>query len=764
MKLFQHRKPPKILVIGIITAVIALPLAYSLFYLGAFWDPYGRLDTLPVAVVNEDAGAVIDGVDRNVGSEMVRELQDKNDLKWVVTDAAAADRGVNGNGYYAVITIPEGFSSAIASADTSDKQASQITYTANEKNNYLAAQILNRAVLELEETLRSKVDKEITATLVDKLNGAPEQLRDLSNGLGDLKTGTLDMSTGLNRLADGQKGLQTGLTGLDNGLSGLLEGSEKLGRNLQELHGGITQTKAGVDSAIASLTGSAAQTTSMSDGIERLAAGAQQLSAGAAQAADGAKQLSAAASSKTSGLPALAAGISQNDSGAQQLAGGVNSYVDGVNTMIDHNGKLASQLGAICASTDMTDAQKVAAVSQALAAASSPENQQGIQKLSASGAALKSGAASLSAGAGKLQTAAASAAALQTNLTDLSDSLAKLSNGASEVAKGVGTLREEAAGISKLSDSMSSLSAALTQLDTGSQKLYDGSRELTSGLASAKEGSSRLVDGGAQLQTGVAEAQDGAVQLSDGIGQAKSGVDTSVTTAETDLKATDGLADYAEAPVKVVTSPINSVPNYGTAFSPYFVSLSLYVGALIMFVGIYLDNDEKIKTLSRNSAHRLARVGGYALIGVAQAVALALLVQFGLGLRIAHPAAFYLSCILASAVFIAIVEFFFLCLKDFGKFLAMLLLILQLTSCGGTFPMETVPKFFNVLYPFMPMTYSVKLFKETISGSLGSASASAALVLAAIGVGFIVLTILFTTGRRVKEERIAAREAAEPAE
>jgi putative membrane protein len=230
------------------------------------------------------------------------------------------------------------------------------------------------------------------------------------------------------------------------------------------------------------------------------------------------------------------------------------------------------------------------------------------------------------------------------------------------------------------------------------------------------------------------------------------------------LKTTNGLADYASAPVRVAASPINPVPNYGTAFTPYFVSLSLYVGALIMFVGIYLDNDEKIKLLSRNSEHRYKRVAIFSLIGVAQAVALAVLVQFGLGLKIAHPAAFYLSCILASAVFIAIVEFFFLCLKDAGKFLSMLLLILQLTSCGGTFPMETVPKFFNVLYPFMPMTYSVKLFKETISGSLGSASASDALVLACFGIGFIALTIVFTRGKKVKEKRILARMSADTAE
>ena len=199
------------------------------------------------------------------------------------------------------------------------------------------------------------------------------------------------------------------------------------------------------------------------------------------------------------------------------------------------------------------------------------------------------------------------------------------------------------------------------------------------------------------------------------------------------------------------------MPNYGTAFAPYFLSLSLWVGALIIFFGIYLDADEKFQLLSRRSDKRIIRSFSYLVIGLMQAVLLALVLQFGLGLQINHPLAFYLACCLVSMVFIAIVQFLIVFLKDIGKFLAIALLILQLTSCGGTFPMETVPKFFNLLYPFMPMTYSVGLFKDTISGTGAMGLDKNSLVLMGILVVIMLFTVLFT----YFQNRGRARSAAE---
>lgn len=651
----------------IVLGVIILPLAYSLFYLGAFWDPYSRLDSLSVAVVNQDQGAEINGTPRNLGDEMEQRLRKNDQLKWVFTNANDAAKGVDGSKYYAVLTIPKDFSSDIASASTTDKKTPTITYTSNEKKNFLAAQIINRAVAELKSETRSQINRDLTSQLADQLKGVPDQLGTLDSGLGQLSNGAGQLKNGLSKFSAGQDSLLQGATSLNSGLGTLNRGAVSLQAGLAQLQ----------------------------SGMERAGTGSQ-----------------AMLNQAQAGLGSLSSGIGQLKSGAGSLSANVSTYTQGVQSMINSTASTTRKISGLLNTSELTDAQKVAMLKQALAASNTAESQQKLTALSKAGPALASGAKQLSSGADRLASGASN--------------------------------------LSQLTTGMSQLSGALKQLDNGAKAASNGAAALQSGLAQAGTGSEKLVSGAKQLSNSSKQLSDGADALSQGLGTAKDKVHTAASAADT--SALNGLEKYAADPVNVKESPLHPVPNYGTAFAPYFMSLSLYVGALILFVGIYLDADEKIKVLTRNSQHKFVRVGVFALIGVAQAVALGLLVRHGLGLTIVNVPAYYLSCILVSIVFISIVEFFFVNLKDAGKFLSMLLLILQLTSCGGTFPMETVPKFFQVLYPYMPMTYSVQLFKEAISGYNGAEAHHAAAVLILFFALFTGATILFSLGKKGKEK------------
>ena len=172
---------------------------------------------------------------------------------------------------------------------------------------------------------------------------------------------------------------------------------------------------------------------------------------------------------------------------------------------------------------------------------------------------------------------------------------------------------------------------------------------------------------------------------------------------------------------------------------------------MIMF-GIYLDADSRFKLLSRSSERKTLRNVAFLGLGVAQALVLATVVMAGLGLNPEHTFLFFMSCMLISMTFISIVQFCLVVCKDIGKLLAILLLILQLTSCAGTFPLETIPKFFQSLYPFMPMTYAINLFKEAISSGSAAHALPNILVLLVILAVVTGATILYTTlsGRRRK--------------
>ena len=659
--------------IAVIAAVIIIPVLYSYFYLGAFWDPYSRLDTLPVAVVNNDEGAIINDEERNVGQEMCDELKESAELKFVFTDEETAKAGTQGKDYYAMIVIPENFSSDIASSGTKDKHTATITYSANEKRNYLASQILSRAVLQVEESIRCKVDSEIIAKLSDTIKEVPDQMTTLQDGLGRLQDGSNQLKEGTTTLAEGTQTFEDKFVRFQGGVNDLKKGSDTL------------------------TTGA----SSLDDGIQRLLDGANQLS------------------TSTENINQLSTGAKSLASGAQSLNAGLVQYTDGVDALISSVSATSSFLKQYVTTINpgiMKDQTFAAFISKL----SDPANVQAILTLQEASAKLK-------------------------------DASEQISTGAQQLSAGCESLPQ-------LKEALSMLSTGLEQAKSGSAQLEKGSKALSSGLNTINDATLQLADATTDIAEGAAALNDGTKELSDGIDTAKTGVSTAITDTNEQLNTLDGLAEFAKEPVTIETKALNTVPNYGTAFAPYFMSLSLWVGGLIMFVGIYMDSEGKFSILTSASEHRLARSFIYLLIGFAQAIVLAFVLQYCLGLTVAHPLMYYASCCLVSMVFIAIIQFLMVHLKDLGKFLTIVLLILQLTSCAGTFPMETVPKIFNVLYPYMPMTYSVGLFKEAISGTESSDAAYHLIKLMGILVIFMAMTIILSNIKAKRASRIRKAE------
>ena len=222
----------------VMLGILIIPLLYSYLYLGAFWDPYSRLSDLPIAIVNEDDGALINNEDRNLGNEMVDRLQEDGSLNFVVTSLDNATSGTELDTYYAMIVIPEDFSSDIASAETTDKTSATITFSANEKKNYLASQIMSRAIVEMEESLRDQVSSEIVANLSNQLASVPASLNDLSTGISELQDGGDTLSFGADDLSTGMDTLANGAISLEDGTDALSTGADDVASGAQDVNTG----------------------------------------------------------------------------------------------------------------------------------------------------------------------------------------------------------------------------------------------------------------------------------------------------------------------------------------------------------------------------------------------------------------------------------------------------------------------------------------------------------------------------------------------
>ncbi len=873
----------------VIIGVIIIPLLYSFFYLEAFWDPYARLDDVPVAVVNLDKGANINGKNRNIGQEICDNLKEDGSLDFrFVSDKNAKD-GVLNQDYYASITIPADFSSNVSTiTEDTEKLHSQIVYSANQKKNYLAAQILENAMPTIKETVNSSIDKEIITTLSDKLNSVPDQMGELQDGLQQLSDGSKTLANGTSDLDKGATTLKDGSKTLSGGATQVADGSKTLNNGISTLKTGTAQLKSAVPTLASGVGALDTGAKKLSLGADSLSAGLTTYTNGVASAANGAGTLSTGLTTYTNGVASAAdgagtlksgvatytAGVSSAKDGSSTLSAGINTYTAGasklysgstdlyngvkkaskgvstiqssVDESIDKLNTTASdtvlgtlEAGSKSVSSSTQSAVKIIENAQTLIKAYNATNDSmyltqlnsvlnmitsdqltalnqgsqqvnagtlqliagmkevktntkdlkdglallqssfgdestentlingayainaGLKQLTDNNAVLKGGAAQLELG---LQTLAANNDTLNGGISQLSAGLdtlkannSTLTGGASQLSAGLDTLKannstltsgssQVADGAKQLADGTSTLNAnvptlsnGVAKLDSGASQLLTGSNALYSGAKQVADGSVSLYNGVLSLKAGTSKLNSGANTLKDGIDTAKDGVDDSVKDTNKQLKALDGLADYAEEPASVKTEFVQPVENYGSAFAPYFMGLSLWVGGLMIFFGIYLDYTKKIKSLTKDGKSFRRKCLAFGGISAAQGVALAFIIKFALGIVVNNFAMLIGSCVLVSLCFMLIIQFFIMYTGNVGKFISLLLLILQLTSCAGTFPLETQNGFFQFINKFLPMTYSTQLFKEAISGTAGSWAAKNAAVIAAFTVGFLVL-------------------------
>lgn len=192
-----------------VTAIIIVPLLYSLLYLYAFWDPYSKLQDVPVAIVNLDKGSVKDGADVNYGNDLVKNLKDNNKMGWKFVSKEVAEEGVKEKDYYAMFIIPEDFSTKVVSAKDGKPEEPNITYTANEKKNFLAAQINGKVLTELKAEITKNITKEYTKVTFDNLYELKDGMQKAADGSKELKDGIVTAKDGSSQINDGVGTLKT---------------------------------------------------------------------------------------------------------------------------------------------------------------------------------------------------------------------------------------------------------------------------------------------------------------------------------------------------------------------------------------------------------------------------------------------------------------------------------------------------------------------------------------------------------------------------
>ena len=649
-------KKEKILKILIFAVVLLIPIIYSFFYLKSYWNPYGTLSDMKIAVVNLDSGKD----DKNQGNEFVQSLKDSATFDICEVSKEDANDGMEKGNYYATIEIPENFTKCLESGATTDKQVAQITYRPNQATNYLATQIINSAVKTIELNLQSKVDREIIANLSDKLNEVPDNLQTISDGASSILDGSQSLNDGIKQLNDGTNQLSSSYKEFDNGVASAYTGS-------QSLESGLAQVTTGVDT---------------------LKNGGQTLDNVISQINDGVDELS---SQSNSGIASLASGVNNLNTGAANLNAKLPEYVEKVEYLNSNVKPLLQALSAYSGNTTDSTLQYLAvSASQILAQDPEKGNLDGFQQLTIGGQALTTGANDLYAGTQKLVAGTQDLGKLTTGVQSLKSALTQVKQGTTSLNQGIVTL------------------------SNGTVQLTAGSSTLTNGLATLNSSSKTIDNALTTLNNGTASAYDGSNKLVEGVQTFKTSIDEGLANTKEQLKSLNGIEDFGAKPVEFKTEAYGEVNSYGIAFTPLFLCIGLWVGALMAYVVLYYDQKHRFKIFDHDYKNKILQNIAYIGLGALQGLIVAILLKLGLGFDIQNHALYYTASILVGITFVSIIQFLIRNFGDIGKFLALVVLVLQLAASGGTFPVETIDKGFQGITSYLPMTYSIKLFREIL--------------------------------------------------
>ncbi|MBB1523798.1 YhgE/Pip domain-containing protein [Candidatus Saccharibacteria bacterium] len=641
---WRHLCKNKILLLSM--AVISfIPIMYSGFFLGSIWDPYGQTKNLPVAFVNEDKGAQLNGQALNVGQSVEQKLKDNHDLGWEFVNKQQADSGVDSGHYYAVVTIPADFSAKAASITQSKPQQAVIHYTITPAKNYVGSLISNQAAEKVKASVAEQITQAYAKGVLENINKLGGGLDTAVGGAAQLHSGLATLQTGAQTYTGGVKQLAANQQSLANGLSQLAEGSRQLQAGLGQISNGLP---------------SQAQVTQLSNGVTQLQAGINQLNTSVHNPSSelAVQQQKVASEVQTLAATMQAARVDLATAGGMLQTLGTNAVNSGGSTTIT--------------------LPQISQLSQVL---------------------------------NKTQTITSQVAAL---LKDLQTLTVQLSKQQSQLQTGIATL---ANGVNQLAPNAINAFNGYNNLRTASNQLFDGSTMLANNLLRAQVGSQQLANGAAVLSANSGILLNGTSQLATGADT----LSTKLADAANQIKLQPtGIATQQQLakPVSSETNARGDVPNYGYALAPYVLSLSLFVGALAVNV-IYPIR----KTFAeQESAFRwwLAKVSVVGTAAFAQATILMLIMVYCLGLVPDHPGHFIGAVYLTSFVYMSIVSLLVIVLDNPGRFLAMILLVLQLGSSEGTFPIQTANGFFQAVNPLVPMTYSIRALRQAISGGLNN--------------------------------------------
>jgi len=655
----------------ILIGILFVPALYSWFNVAAFWDPYGNTENIKVSVVNEDQGGDSDVIGHlDVGQQITEQLQNNDQLGWQIEDAATAEDRLRRGETYASIIIPEDFTSDLLAITEGTLTRPTLEYRVNEKSSAIAPQITDSGATGVDQAITSALKQEIASAAATTISDEGKSLEDaIINARDSTNTSFGETAANLRSARGGLDDFKARLSEAENSMTGAKDTVAQVDQALVEGQDALAQVQDLAATVQTEMTNFTDQTTS--------------------------------------------------------------AFVDGTTAVAEGTANARASIADINATLQQTSGRLDSAGQQTgdaiQAGAAAIEQVQGLLNDSALSPEL---AAPLEETLQRLEAGNAASERLLDDVTGLNADAAATVDSVSAAADAIDAAAQDTTTATQalrdtVGDGIPALNSALSNLSS-TAGAFAGSLE---GQRATLGEANSLIDGVvSQLESTRSALDDFDLTLAgleDGVDDVRTDILTLTATSNSEALQTvtgldaDDIGSFFASPVTINSEPVYEVNSYGSSMAGLFTNLSLWIGAFMLMVVFRVEVDtEGFKRVTVRQAY----VGRFILMAIMVALQ-AIIVTSGnliIGVQTVNPFAFIGTAILVGLAYLSIIYALASTLGLVGKFVAVLLVIMQIPGASGLYPIELMPGFFKAIYPFLPFSYGIDALRETIGGFYGT--------------------------------------------
>ncbi|NFO88170.1 YhgE/Pip domain-containing protein [Clostridium botulinum] len=669
----------------VIIALCILPSLYAWFNIAASWDPYAQEATskIKIGVVNKDKGAFILDKDIILGYEVIEGLKENDLLGWQFVSEEEANEAIKKGKYYATITIPEDFSKDMTSIITSDIKKGTIIYTVNEKINAIAPKLTDKGASGVQENVTKSIIETVSKVLLTASKEAGIELEDqipkisnVYNMLEEIRSRFGEINETTDLAYDGVVKIKELVKEIQEDMPLIYETLNNTKSLSSEVENFISVSKSGLNDMSPTIKGDIKLVSEISKDISLY-------------------------------TNSIIDAINSNTEKAPEM---INNLINKVRSLEKVNDSVLRFLKAL---NNISSTKPLNGIINRL------ETLQGnIDKIKTSLQSIKD---SLDAGN-------AVDLSLLNNIKALADNVASTSE---DIYSKFDT--EILPQINDIFDSAFKVAEnTLTIIEEAEKKLP----KVENILDTVYKGADKGIEGITFVKEKLPEAERIINEITD---KMKNVTDEKSLKELIDLLKEDvqERTDFLTTPVNLETRELYPMGNYGSAMTPFYSVLSLWVGLLLLL---------SILTVNTHGEYKFWEIYfGKLMLFMTLALIQSLIVVIGdlylLKVYCLNPILLILGMLFTSVVFVSILYSAVSVFGNVGKVIGIVLLVLQIGGSGGTFPIELTPRFFQIIHPFLPFTYAISFAREAIGGVVGEVLVKDIIILLIYAVASILIAV-----------------------